>query len=522
MDCICPYCGRKIKNGNFGFDLTDYIRDQLLMSVGYPGMTKQTPDPKAGIKALFSGLSKKDHLISTEREIYGWKRPAGLRQNMVMMEMPYVKICSLFNEYGKGDSQDAINIRGSADWIKNNYRLLSAMCFPLILDKEADGDILFNQIRTDFDERPIVKHRVCPECGDRLSFWSGRYKEICLGVLGGPRVSKTTTLTACASAFMDNGGHKGINWTGSKMDPNYIDFEKDCLEQYRKGLPLKATVITEQIPRVSFCVTIYDTVINHLTDKMVLTFVDLPGELNNETGINDEFYARYSHYFENVNYIWYCTDPAEILQLAETAEKSDKVKELGYEVGESALSLNDIVSNMMKVSSIFNHSGRSIPVIYILGKTDASLISPMEKFQYHLYAQNPGAAHKIAENPFNVKYFNEEAIRVRTYMQTKNPSLIANFEQYFPNHCYIAFSAYGFNPVQNERNGTTCPPRGFNLAAPFMWMMTLESGIKLNKTRKTGMFKKKYENASYYLNRAPKNEAEKDYRNLFIRGPYLE
>ena len=310
MDCTCPHCGRKIKDGRFGFDFTPYIQHQLAMALGYPGLNEDEERQikiKGGIEALFNSLSFEDRFIYTQAEILTWTDLKNQSSRMVMMMMPYKKMQALFKKYLNKPDKNKEALKQALDWLENGREILSQMCFPLILDKESDGDIEFNLIRSSFDDKPVVKYRVCPECGGRLSFWSGRFKEICLAVLGGPRVSKTTTLTACANAFMENGGHRGITWQGSRTDPEYRSFEELYLNKYRNCDPIGATAIDGNIPRISFCVYVRDPWTNILAGRLVLTFVDLPGELNDQDGLDDELFARYSQYFKNVDYLWYCT-----------------------------------------------------------------------------------------------------------------------------------------------------------------------------------------------------------------------
>lgn len=520
MDCVCPYCGRKIEEGKIGFDMTEYLRSQLQMAAGFPGLVEEDKSRavqiRAGIDAVFNNLPAGDHLIFGEEEIWNWKELTGHSSRTVMMAMPMEKLSGLFANPRGIEEKNRDIVRVAGDWLKSGAGILSTMCFPLILEKEGDGDIRFNLIRSPLDQRPVLKKRVCPHCMGTLSFWSGRYKELCLGVLGGPRVSKTTTLTACAYAFMKTGGYQGVTWQGTNMDDEFVQFEKDYMEKYRKGQMIGATKTTQNIPRVSFCVEVRDPRTHQMGTKLTLTFVDLPGELNNEKGIDDEFFNRYSHYFENLDYLWYCTDPGELLQLSETAENDSSVRELGYEGQKRVLNLREISDNMIRVASLFNRNKKSIPVAYIVGKTDSTLISLPDKLQYHLYAANPGPQHTIATQPFDIRYFCTDAVRVRTYMYNINPDLVNTFEANFPNHCYIAFSAYGFAPSEIQNDNL----QPFNVTAPFMWMLALESCIQISKVVARSMGR--FERVNYYLKHAAGREQQKDYFNLFVRGPYWD
>lgn len=520
MDCVCPHCGRKIEDGKIGFDLTGFIKEQLLLATGYQGFDLSS-DKKTrvcgGIEKLFNSLSIEKHLIYNEEEIWNWPLKSDDHGRVVVMGMPYDRVTALF---GNLDGENSTNVvKDAYEWISQGKEILTAIRFPLILEKEGRGSIRFNLIRSTFNNRPIIKGRVCPVCGNTLSFWSGRYEEICLGVLGGPRVSKTTTLTACANVFLK--GFEGITWQGSMVDEEYRKFSDAYLKKYRAGQSIEATVQRggkNNVPRVSFFVTIRDKHTNMLIKEMTLTFVDLPGELNNEEGINDEFYARYSHFYENVDFLWYCTDPGELLQLTEVAENSEKVQELGYGGRERIMSTEEICTNMTRVASIFNRENKKVPVAYILGKTDTTLISNMERDQYHLYSPNL-IGYAAGKGAFDIQHFHGESSLVSEYMIERNPILINTFNSNFPDHCYFAVSAYGFAPSK----AGNAELRPFNVAVPFMWMLALKSCYPIIKVvARRGLGGVKYSRVPYYLKNASKNEKEKDYYNLFLRGQYLE
>lgn len=520
MKCVCPHCGKRIENGKIGFDLTGYIAAQLMMATGFPGLTMNDDNEAAavrgGIEAVFNGLSKKDRLVFSEEEIWNWTPIPNESAKTVKMWLPFERIRNLFERYNDSAMTGNV-IQKALEWMRRGEVTLTCMCFPMILEKEGDGDIRFNLIRSPLDQRPVVEERVCPECGETLSFWAGRYDEICLGILGGPRVSKTTTLTACATAFMRPGGYEGITWEGSNRDAEYKNFKAGALQKYQEGRPIGATQTTKNnIPRLSFCVSVRDKRTGQMAGKLTLTFVDLPGELNNEKGIDALFFERYAHYFENVDYLWYCTDPGELLQLRASAQDNPLVHNLGYEGDKRVLTNDEIKDNMRRVAALLNRNGKQIPVVYILGKTDSELISDSENYTYHLYSRNPGRDYHIAEQPFDIRFFCDEGNRVRNYMISQNPDLIRTLEENFAKHCYVAFSAYGFTPT-DAGNDSLYP---FNVTVPFMWMLALESKIQITKYIRN--WRGTFEPLRYYLNQAPKKELEKDYFNLFIRGAYLE
>ena len=89
----------------------------------------------------------------------------------------------------------------------------------------------------------------------------------------------------------------------------------------------------KMIPRLSFRVKVGKK-------KICLTFIDLPGEFNGGKGVSVEVYRRYKHFYDNIDFIWYCTDPGEILQLDGSGKK------LGYDKDDDIISVERLCENM--------------------------------------------------------------------------------------------------------------------------------------------------------------------------------
>lgn len=474
MRNVCPHCGKIIESGEQAFDLTVFLGNQVKRYLN-SRLFKDENDIKRhiqGMERFFNRMKNEAALIFTENDLWNLhsiEPELNTVVKTILFRFPYMKIKNHMEIFLKNDD----SLQDTYEWFAKKEELMKRMVFKLNLRKMADGNIRFDTIADDFDATPIVRERVCPHegCHGKLSFWAGRYEEICMSVLGGPRVSKTTTLTAMANAFLK--GYQGILWEGSQSDATYADFETSCLARYREGKTIDATEISKNnIPRISFRVTLGN--LGHI----VLTFVDLPGELNNEKGINDEMFKRYHHFFDNVDFVWYCTDPAELVGLQVGAQEGNSADKLGYSEGRAALRTAQICNNMNQMQGFFAQAGKVIPVAYILGKTDSELISIADKQQYHLFMdRNMMDANRSADAlPLDLESFHREASMVRTYMFQKNPLLVKTFQKNFPESCYFAMSAYGWNPKETEKART---PEAFKCTFPFIWMLACKGYIPI-------------------------------------------
>lgn len=510
MKSVCPHCGRLIEEGEQAFDLTPYLGSQVKrylnseeFNKGCGGYLDKKNTLLQGMERLFNNFADNNPLIFKEKELWNMtseKPDMATVKRTVLMKFPYDEIKKRIGITQENDEKySEVN-----EWYLSNKSFMSKLVLRLNLIKMGNGDICFDTITDAYNNTVVVRERICPHegCHGKLSFWSGRYKEICLSVLGGQRVSKTTTLTAMADVFLK--GHQGVTWEGSRSDEAYKEFEDTCLNSYRKGKPIPPTaVIKNNTPRISFRVKL------GTTGYIVLTFVDLPGELNNENGLSDELFEKYHHYFDNVDFMWYCTDPAELCRLEQAAHQGNLADQHGYGEGKTALRTEVICNNMNQLAGFFNRADKVIPVAYILGKTDSALIPQNEKIAYHLYGL--GKKSVVEEIPMNLKLFYEEADLIRQYMHDKNPILVDTFTRNFKEKCFFAMSAYGWNPKETENDRR---PDAYKCTVPFIWMLACEGLIPICiQIQNHGGYEKKY---------IWKRECNEVYWNLILYNLYMK
>lgn len=519
MRNVCPHCGKVIEAGQQAFDLTEFLGSQMKRYL------QSNIFPKAeignqrlyiqGMEKFFNSMKQEYPLVFTENEL--WNMPSVEPESpsivkTILLRFPYLRVKEQMKTF-LGTRDDVLEQTYS--WYSNKSSFIGGMVFKLNLKKMSDGDILFDTIADDFDSTPIARERVCPHrgCNGKLSFWAGRYPEICMSVLGGPRVSKTTTLTAMANVFLH--GYQGVRWEGSQSDETYKEFEKSCLAYYNQGLPIPATeLVKNNIPRISFRVTLGN--VGHI----ILTFVDLPGELNNEEGISAELFRRYQHYFDNVDFVWYCTDPGELIRLNEAASEGNDADQLGYDEGRKVLRTEKICNNMNQMKGFFSQTEKVIPVAYILGKTDHQLINPTDKHDYHLFMPGGSKNERVPADalPLNVEAFYREARLVRNYMVEKNPQLVTTFENNFEARAYFAMSAYGWNPKDTKEPRS---PEPYRCTFPFIWMLACKGYIPI-LTQKVvhSLFGEQYEQKNVYLNNCDNQLRNTILYNLYMQGNF--
>ena len=521
MKNVCPHCGRNINEGEQAFDLTVFLGQmvkRLLQSRLFN--EDENNDEKerigSGMEAFFNTMKQNDPLVFTEKalwELPSIKSDSPTTAKTVLFQFPYTTIKEKMKLHLQGGDEP---LKTSAfEWYNGHESLLKKMVFRMSLRKMAEGDIRFDTILDNFDSRPITRTRVCPHegCHGKLSFWAGRYREICMSVLGGERVSKTTTLTAMAYAYIQ--GYQGIRLEGSSEDEAFDDFESNCLSYYSDGQPLKATeLVKKNTSRLSFRVTLGKN------GYITLTFVDLPGELNNEEGISDEMFARYGYYFDNVDFIWYCTDPGELVGLQETAQKGNHADELGLEEGKAPLRTARICANMEQLGGFFRDAGKVIPVAYILGKTDSDLIDPTDKENFHLHEEPHWAARRPPCDlvPLDLEQFYRESAMTKEYMKRRNPKLVDTFEKNFLSRGYFAMSAYGWNPKNNKEKRSPDP---YKTTVPLIWMLACKGYIPIKARKEKRRFGQySIDVSNIYLSNCDPNTKEDILYNLLMKGNY--
>lgn len=519
MKCICPGCGRKVGNGELSFDFTEFIGNEIkaiLKNLKVNGESTLN-DAVNGCEAFFNHSKENIPFLYSETELYNMPKIIDDVANeltsdntkFIEFKLPCEQIVKILNEIKQKGTVDKNKIESFEDFkvsLTDNLSVIESKLYKLKLMRVGDGDVKVTRVSNmkTIGRRPIFdlisEERLCPYCSSLVSYWAGRYEEISLTVLGGQRISKTTTLTACADRFINNANGR-IQWEGSESDKAFVDFKNDCLTPYANGEKVKATNTDSSIPRVSFKVTVGDRC-------FCLTFVDLPGELNGPDGISEQFANDYPFFAKNIDFVWYCTANTEVEELVgEAAMKSG-----GFDEEKDMVSVGRLIINMDSHSSYFNAKQRELPVVYVLGKSDVT--SKRDQATYRLFSKEQTDSEKLflKDIEYNLEMdlakFDEISRYMQSYVVAKNRRLLNNFIEKFPHHCFIPTSAYGYNPqerfeIKEHKIKELCRQKGikkadadiitkvesevaemftkkaYNVELPFYWMLALKGYIKV-------------------------------------------
>lgn len=524
MECICPYCGKKSKSRELCFDLSEQFKKwKDLYFVGC------TQEEKERFYGAFDGLVNYWHnqghgpTFYCEAELLAYSGQLtdtgaqGVSRGMLEI------LASIWKERLREKRGEVpAEYRDLLEFIRGNS--FAAQKYMMRLEvqyyKEGDGDVRITAIR-DAKGNMIADQRHCPHCGGVMSYWAGRYPEVVLTVLGGPRISKSTALAACADVFIHDRAACAISWESygvrtvdggevrEKGDKSWIQFEANCLEPYSANRKVAATKTgsMEAIPRFSVLVRIGQKT------NLILTVVDLPGEYSldrERLGVSDAIFKEYQNFYQNVDCVWYCTDELELRQISiRDEDKADQAK-YGYSAGRQATPTNELIARMSQLATLFRPN---VPVVFLLGKSDT--IESQGRISSILYRDGyrPGATGDWLDvegkqrTILRAKDFCDRAHQLRAYLREQNLRLIEQFETHFPVHTFLATSNYGHG--FREDGTPTGEKRPFQTEAPFLWMLAMLGYLPVSEG-----------NTEYYtMNREGRKDADQlSWENLGMYG----
>ena len=495
MECICPFCGKKSKSNELCFDLSEQFKDRKLLY-----FVESTEEEKERFFAAFDGLVNHWHnqgygpTFLSEAELLKclrWRtqtKAQGVTAGTLEIQPSEWK-----NRLNEKRDEVPAEYHDLLDFmLGNSFASKDMLRMEVQYYKEGDGDVQITSI-CDAKGNIIADQRHCPHCGGTMSYWAGRYPEIVLTVLGGPRISKSTALAACANVFIYNRADYAISWEScgvrtvdggevrDKGDKSWNQFEANCLQPYSENRKVEPTNISaEAIPRFSVRVRIGKKT------NLILTVVDLRGEYSvddKRMGISDDILKKYGELYQNVDCVWYCTDAVEMGQLSISDEK--ELQKYGYDTGRKLTQTNDLTARLRQLAGLFRPD---VPVVFLLGKSDT--IEEQGRISNILYQDNyrPGAASawlEVEEKKRAIlrsKEFCDRAQQLRTYLMGQNSRIIETFEEKFPVHTFLATSNYGHGfRVEQQGDGQSGMKqvvaegelRPYQTEAPFLWMLAM-------------------------------------------------
>ena len=351
------------------------------------------------------------------------------------------------------------------------FSQMAEVVFTALVGDDGKKRYMFDRIIAQGGVRSSFS-RACPWCGRVVQPAQGRAPETVIGLVGGPRAGKTSSVVAVVSSLLsDEMRENGISLT----KPNGYDPQRDWLMNeirwYRQGYIVRKTEDKDfkEVPSYSLLVTIDNTV------TRVLTFVDMPGEFwEKGSGITEEFFREYGRLYQSVHCIWYLFSKLGVLRtdlrgaddathrlVEETADTADILE------GCDAASVDANLSELKRY--LENHEQRMPPVAVIMSKAEVlrgedpdSQREEMELMeQYRLFPVRGGkprcdATTNLNElkdvfeyDPFNKNYYLKEqafyyrGADVRSFLRFFNKALLDAIEDNCERRFYFSTAAYG-------------------------------------------------------------------------------
>ena len=530
MEYTCPYCGRKSKSEDFIFDFTDFISSEISrinsdkLSAHIGDIQKFLSDSKEQGQGLYFSVLELSKLDTTES------------LNIKYSKLEFDKEKSRITKYikntlnpnnkkgnsGRSDQDDFSQAAGgdipTDKIVEEISEKLTGRVYFLKLHKSGDegNNAEFDtiQIYSNPDSLEIldsVTVKRCPNylCHMKLSYYAGMYPQIVLSVLGGQRISKTSTITACYDYFKKNNANDGFNvsWEVREDDVGVQNFLEKCYEPYTKGYKVAETerARIDEIPKLTFHVKI-----NRPNKKIVhlcLTFVDLPGEFCRERD-NVTLLARYRYFYQHVDYLLYCIEPSE-LGFRLTEEKCG-LKETEIMTTQEHEILISNIKGLFQNSSI-------VPTLFILGKSDLlgeAARDPETIKTMQLYFDNNELPENIVSfynrirgNDFSCDSYHLLSEYVYSFLEKTYKQFIDIINSSkFSQKTFVSVSAYGFSPVLKETHNPPKDPKPYNIALPFYWILA-HLGYLCVSYRQPTFFNKNNE-VRGYLNNSQINDID--------------
>lgn len=477
-ECVCTHCGKRHKSTQLCFDFTEVFKRAV---PEYFAELKDMLDSTAFIRLMnnWTNCALKPTMLSAEEILQ-------MTPNRQKTGASGVEVGTLTVPAEAWKKKLEEFQRSSRNFKADEHSLLQRMIVQLgqfgpnliqeelHIYQEGKGDLRVSSVKTADGELKDIRY--CPRCGGAMSYWAGRFPELVLTVIGGPRISKSSALAACADFFQKRGHLCGITWTGSHLDPDWNSFREHYLNPYSSNLKVQPTEPNlPTIPHFSVNICIGGD------RNLVLTVVDLPGEYDTradeQVRLDPKIHKQYEDVYQSVDCVWFCTDDVELDQINITGRGMEKVREdRGYDEGRLPTPTEDRNQKLALFASRFK---TNVPTVFLLGKCDCL----DEENQARVGFSRGGSAmwHDCnwiipQENQPPIlrgQRYHEKALNLREFLMERNKNLISNFEEVFPAHTYIATSNYG-HPVQNGGSVNADGLEPFQTELPFLWMLAVK------------------------------------------------
>lgn len=215
----------------------------------------------------------------------------------------------------------------------------------------AELVLLYNEIAEKFEEL------CCPNCFKKISKNSGKYKEYVIGFIGTSGVGKSAYLAALIDILSLNSVIKGGNGRGGigtspKIiltgegedfgDESFKTFFNNYLKEYKEKLSVPKTDKEEKKvkPLSVFC-QVPDYKESSSFKKVILTFVDMPGEIFLSNTDKDKIEKNYTA-FNRADIYWLFIDPTQ----ASSVIRDRTIQELEDQRNRNLKRTDEIITNL--------------------------------------------------------------------------------------------------------------------------------------------------------------------------------
>lgn len=342
-------------------------------------------------------------------------------------------------------------------------------------------------------ETIAYNHMVCPHCGEAFFIDAGKYREHVIVMLGSSRVGKTAYLAAIVDAINPEYGQSRYPMITIKdtTDRKYTYFREHILKQYRDGKKIDKT------PEQEEAVALFSLDVMIGERMMILTFVDLPGEVfvprsaeeKEEGEASGRFIINHRKICYSADAFWFCIDPRQIdqrLHRQNEGSGGDRVEQ----------DMETVFSNIGNALHIMGGAKADVPTGVIITKSD--LITEEARLYFRDREFEPDCL--LPDGKFLSDRFGAVAVNVARYLSSGNvKNILPKLQNMFTHLNYFAVAAYGVE-VPEGTEGCDKAPSGVIL--PFLWTLSVLGYLMpvkyVQRIEKRGIIRKTEQVIEYY------------------------
>lgn len=384
------------------------------------------------------------------------------------------------------------------------------------------ADCRFPEKIRDWDSQVVISNeRRCIKCGQRLSPDTGRAKELRILLQGSSRAGKTSAILAIVSKLLEKGfdeddvGFRAQLTLRKKDDgedvSRYHEWLAKEIEYYQQSIKVEKTDQNQDK------IFLYSLLVRADSKKLVLTFVDMPGEYFDKADEKDQPQEKekllklYAPIYNLCDVVWTCLRYETVVSQNMTDAQWQKLENdtgLSKELA-SYTEYRKYRSRLDELTKEFNDRGFTQPkhaVILTMTDSIVSVYAPSDEELQNMRSNHIiPAVNDKEEAPELITItgcdrhmvFLERSCynlchRISNYISQKNRLLHKLFNSFSPQTKYFAIAAYGHPALDRPTGETTLQktnqkPHPYHIELPLLWTMAvcgylpIQYEIKLNR-----------------------------------------